>query len=123
MVKHQIMAYISFVGFFDEPSDPELKTRYPMTFQEIYEGTDSHGDERYRSVSCGFREGLKYECIGGVDSLTAYLATISDGIGHLVADCPQGGWVDDCFVYLDDNGQPIKSEENYNPNPVEQLLN
>lgn len=93
-----------------------------MTFQEIYEGTDSHGDERYRSVSCGFRDGLKYEAIGGVDNFTIYLATINASIGHLVASCPSAGWVDDCFVYLDESGHPIKSEENFNPNPVEQLL-
>lgn len=114
--------YISFCGTFNVPENSDLETRYPMTFSETFEGTDSLGDHIYREVSNGFRQGLQYETIDGRDSLTVYLAKVSNDIGHLVADCPAGGWVDEAFVHLDASGNPIKSQDNWNPNPVPQLV-
>lgn len=114
--------YISFCGTFNVPaSSNELAARFPIQYDEIFEGTDSHGDDRYRDVSTGFRDGLNYETIDGKDSLTVYLAKIDDKTGHLVASCPAGGWADETFVFLDEGGNPVKSAENFNPNPIEQL--
>lgn len=114
--------YISFCGTFNLPENADaLNERFPLEYDEIFEGTDSHGDDRYRDVSTGFREGLNYEAIDGKDSLTVYLAKVSPGIGHLVASCPAGGWADETFVFLDEIGNPVKSADNLNPNPVEQL--
>lgn len=116
------MAYISFVGFFPEVSESKLlQSTYPLQYEEVFEGRDSHGDDRFRDVSTGFRAGLKYDAIDGKDSLTVFLAKVDDNTGHLVASCPEGGWADECFVYLDESGDPKKSEDNFNPNPVEQL--
>ncbi len=97
---------------------------YPEEIRKEYLGTDSHGDERYREIGCGFREGLLYKVIGRQDSLTVYLAEYpyNECIGHLVADCPQGNWVDSMWVKLDNEGNPVKAEENFNPNPVPQVI-
>lgn len=117
------MAYISFVGFIQEPTNhAELSEQYPQQFHERYLGEDSLGDFVYNHVGEGFRDGLEYSVIGGENSLTVWLAVVSDGIGHLVADCPAGGWVDECFCVLDSDGKPLKSEDNYNPNPVPQVI-
>lgn len=114
--------YISFCGTFNVPANAnELAKLFPIQYDEIFEGTDSHGDDRYRDVSTGFRNGLNYETIDGKDSLTVYLAKIDDSTGHLVASCPAGGWADETFVFLDEGGNPVKSAENFNPNPIEQL--
>ena len=114
--------YISFVGVMAVPLQTvELEEAYPLQYDEIFEGIDSHGDERYREVPVGFRNGLEYEAIDGRDSLTIYLAVIDEKIGHLVASCPAGGWADECFVCLVD-GRPEKAVENFNPNPIPQLL-
>ena len=114
--------YISFCGTFNVPENVDaLAAQFPIEYYEIYEGTDSHGKERYREVSTGFRSGLSYEAIDGKDSLTVYLAKVSGNIGHLVASCPAGGWADETFVFVDEHGRPVKSAENFNPNPVEQL--
>jgi len=114
--------YISFCGTFNVPANAnELATQFPIQYAEIFEGTDSHGDDRYRDVSTGFRDGLNYEVIDGKDSLTVYLAKIDDNTGHLVASCPAGGWADETFVFLDRQDNLVKSSENFNPNPVEQL--
>ncbi len=126
----KVAKYISFCGFFEEPSlsqnnwEETLNLFYPEQFREEYLGTDSHGDECYREIGCGFREGLSYEVIGGQDSLTVYLAKTSENpfVGHLVADCPQGNWVDSMWVKLDEEGNPVKAEENFNPNPVPQVI-
>ena len=115
--------YISFCGTFNVPANSsELAARFPIQYDEIFEGTDSHGDGRYREVTTGFRDGLNYEAIDGKDSLTVYLAKIDDSTGHLVASCPAGGWANETFVFLDNGGNPVKSAENFNPNPIEQLL-
>lgn len=98
--------YISFCGFFDVP-DINFDTQFPKIPEES---------------ARGFRKGLKYEQHEVRDSLTVYLAEIDEQFGHLVADCPNGNWVDSCFVFLDKNGNPIKSDKNFNPNPVPQLL-
>lgn len=114
--------YISFCGTFNVPQNADnLSSQFPLQYDEIFEGVDSHGDERYREVSTGFRDGLTYEVIDGKDSLTVYLAKVSANIGHLVASCPAGGWADETFVFLDGGGNPIKSAENFNQNPIEQL--
>lgn len=114
--------YISFCGTFDVPENADdLAAQFPMQYDEVFEGTDSLGDDRYRDVSTGFRDGLSYDAIDGKDSLTVYLAKVSDNIGHLVASCPAGGWADETFVFLDEGGTPMKSAENFNPNPIEQL--
>lgn len=114
--------YISFCGTFNVPGNADiLSAQFPQQYDEIFEGTDSHGDDRYREVSTGFRDGLGYEAIDGKDSLTVYLAKVSGNIGHLVASCPAGGWADETFVFLDESGKPVKAAENFNPNPVEQL--
>lgn len=102
--------YISFIGFLETPSESDL-----LTLNRVY--PPNH--------KCrGFRENLQYKEIGGKDSLTIELAVIPGHahIGHLVADCTPGGWVSDTFVMLDENGDPIKSPENFNPNPVEQII-
>lgn len=115
--------YLSFVGFFDVPQNIHvLYEQHPLQTDKVFEGVDSHGVERYREVSVGFREGLTYKEIDSQDSLTVYLAKVSNAIGHLVASCPAGGWVGESFVFLDEVGNPIKSSENFNPNPVKQLL-
>lgn len=115
--------YISFCGVFSVPENfKRLEAAYPLQYDEIFEGTDSHGDDRYREVSTGFRDGLNYEAIDGQDSLTVYLARIDGNTGHLVASCPAGGWADETFVFLDESGAPVKSEDNFNPNPVRQLV-
>lgn len=115
--------YISFCGTFDVPENSAaLYDRFPLQYREIFEGTDSHGEDRYREVSTGFCDGLKYVVIDGENSLTVYLATVTNNIGHLVASCPAGGWADETFVFLDESGNPVKSEENFNYNPVRQLL-
>lgn len=114
--------YISFCGTFYVPQNAnDLSSQFPLQYNEIFEGTDSLGDDRYREVSTGFRDGLNYEAIDGKDSLTVYLAKLSGNIGHLVASCPAGGWADETFVFLDEHEQPVKSADNFNPNPVEQL--
>lgn len=115
-------AYISFCGTFNVPANAdELSSQFRIQYDEIFDGTDSHGNDRYRDVSIGFRDGLTYEAIDGKDSLTVYLAKVSDEIGHLVASCPEGGWADETFVFLDEAGIPVKSADNFNPSPVEQL--
>ena len=114
--------YISFVGFIQEPENIEtLQYTYLMGMQEVFLGENSHQEEVYDWKPTGFRDGLKYEVIGGQDSLTVYLATIDQNTGHLVADCPEGGWVNDCFCVLDAEGNPVK-ENQFNPNPVEQVI-
>ena len=114
--------YISFCGAFNVPENADaLAVQFPLQYDEVFEGTDSHGDDRYRDVSTGFRDGLSYASIDGKDSLTVYLAKIDDNVGHLVASCPAAGWADETFVFLDERGNPVKSAENFNPHPVEQL--
>jgi hypothetical protein len=126
--KNKIMAtYISFIGFLETPTESDLLTLsriYPPNISEVLQGYDSHDEPVYRDYNEGFRTGLEYKEIGGKDSLTIYLAVVPgyNHIGHLVADCTPGGWVSDTFVMLDENSQPIKAAENFNPNPVEQLL-
>lgn len=115
-------AYISFCGTFNVPPNAKsLAMQFPMQYEEVFQGTDSNGDDCYKDVSTGFRSGISYESIDGKDSLTVYLAKIDDSTGHLVASCPAGGWADETFVFLGQSGHPIKSAGNYNPNPVEQL--
>lgn len=110
LINKQIMKYISFVGHFDElPNQSELLEKYPVKIAD-----DGYIDP--------FRPSLTYIQIDQVDSLYIYLAKISDGIGHIVADCSAGGWTDDAFIALDENDNPVKSPANYNPNPVEQLV-
>lgn len=114
--------YVSFCGTFEVPeNNNELSKKFPLQYEEIFEGTDSLGEDRYREVSTGFRDGLTYETINGKDSLTVYLAKIDDSTGHLVASCRAGGWADETFVFLNEHGKPVKSANNFNPNPVEQL--
>ena len=119
--------YISFVGFLETPTEDSisiLNRVYPPALSEVLEGYNSHDEPVYKDYNEGFRAGLEYKEIGGKDSLTIYLAKLSaaPGIGHLVADCTPGGWVSDTFVNLDENGEPIKAAENFNPNPVEQVI-
>lgn len=114
--------YISFCGTFNVPTNANsLAVQYPMQYEESFEGTDSNGDDIYQDIQTGFRNGLIYEEIDGKDSLTVYLAKIDDMTGHLVASCPAGGWSDETFVFLGESGCPVKSADNFNPNPVEQL--
>lgn len=115
--------YISFCGTFNVPDADTLAAQFPLQYDEIFEGTDSHGDDRYREVSTGFRDGLSYEAIDGEHSLTVYLSKVPGtvNVGHLVASCPAGGWAHEAFVFLDERGKPIKSANNFNPNPVKQL--
>jgi len=93
--------YISFVGFFDKlPNEQELENQLQQ----------------------GLFADLPQKCIGGQDSLSIYLTDLGNGIGYLVADCPAGGWEDAAFVTLSNDGQPVKSEDNWNPNPVPQAI-
>lgn len=94
--------YVSFCGTFLVPEIKESE----FAFEE---------------GSC-FLEGYAYKQIGGQDSLTVFLTEVADGIGHLVADCPANGWQDSTFVLLDEENLPIKSEDNFNPNPVPQVI-
>ena len=125
------MAYISFIGFLETPSEDSisiLNRVYPPVISEVLEGYNNHDEPVYRDYNEGFRTGLeykeKYKEIGGKDSLTIYLAVVPgyNHIGHLVADCTPGGWVSDTFVMLDENSQPIKAAENFNPNPIGQVI-
>lgn len=98
--------YISFCGKLKLPHNhKELERKFPMSHYE----------------QSGFRKKLLYDAIQTKDSLTVYLAKIDEKTGHLVADCPAGGWYEDVFVCLL-NGKPEKAEDNFNPNPFEQLL-
>jgi hypothetical protein len=111
--------YISFLGTFNVPNNlKELHARFPLQGEEVFEGRDA-GNDCYRDW---FRENLSYQAIDGKDSLTVYLATIDAHTAHLVASCPQGGWSEETFVFLDENGNPVKAADNFNPNPIEQLL-
>lgn len=119
------MPYIAFVGFFKEVEPSivaNLNVQYPELFSQEYLGKNSFGDGVFQDNLAGYRGLLQYEQIDYRDSLTIYLARINEQIGHLVADCPEGGWVEECFVYLDSDGMPIKSDGNWNPNPIPQLL-
>ena len=128
--------YISFVGTVLLPTNvEELKSKYSVaTYQEDvlvrnreigYDDDNNQVeiDNDYWSTETketGFRNDLEYKAVDGKDSLTVYIAKINDKIGHLVADCPAGGWVESCFVQLE-NGNLKKATENTNPNPVRQL--
>jgi len=120
--------YISFVGFLETPFDRSIKVLdriYPPNISEVFQGYDSHGEPFYQNYNEGFRAKLEYKEIAHKDSLTIYLAVVpgtKPTIGHLVADCTPGGWVSDTFVMLDENGEPIKAADNFNPNPVEQVI-
>lgn len=115
--------YISFCGTFETPENIDaLLAQFKSQYEEVFEGTDSHGNHYYREIPTGFRDGLNYNIIGGKDSLTVYIAKIDDNTEHLVADCPEAGWVEETFVQLDEYGNPVKSPNNYNPNPFEQLI-
>ena len=119
--------YISFVGLLETPTESDLLTLnrvYPENISEVFQGYDTNGDPVYRDYNEGIRPGLNYREIGFKDSLTIYLAVIPGyaHVGHLVADCTPGGWVSDTFVMLDENGEPIKAADNFNPNPVEQVI-
>lgn len=88
------MPYISFLGFMKdvEPSIvAELSIEYPLV--------------EWYNVQQPNRSGLVYDQIDQRDSLTVYLARINDQVGHLVADCPEREWVEECFVYLDGDGR------------------
>ena len=112
------MAYISFVGSFDELSNlEELQTQYREQFDVWTDNEDVEFSEPR-----GFRNGLSYSSIGGQDSVTVYLAKVTDTIGHLVVDCPAGGWVEECFCHINEDGEPVKSGDNFNPNPIEQII-
>lgn len=128
-VLHRRVKYISFCGFLEEPKFTEfeqglLAQSYPEQFHEECLGINSHDEEVYREIKCGFRDNLEYGVIGGQDSLTVWLAKLSENpfMGHLVADCPQGGWVESMWVLLDNEGNPVKAEGNFNPNPVPQVI-
>ncbi len=119
--------YISFVGFLETPDEKSIESLnriYPPVISEVLEGYNNHDEPVYKGYNEGFRTGLEYKEIGGKDSLTIYLAAIPGytHVRHLVADCTPGGWVHDTFVMLDENGEPIKAAENFNPNPIEQVI-
>lgn len=119
-----MITYISFCGNISTPNKPimdKLSQKFTLQEHEIFEGIDTRGEERYRYRSAGFRDGLNYEYIGGKDSLSVYVARINGGVGHLVADCQDGGWSEETFCYLDLDGNPIKAN-NFNPNPVPQAI-
>jgi len=100
----QYTRYISFCGTFEVPFNADaLSAQFPLQYDTA------------------FRDGLSYEAIDGKDSLTVYLAKVDHNTGHLVASCPAGGWEDETFVFLDNEGSPVKSAENFNLNPVRQL--
>lgn len=124
---NNMATYISFIGFLETPSEDSisiLNRVYPPVISEVLEGYNSHDEPVYKDYNEGFRAGLEYTEIGGKDSLTIYLAVVPGytHVGHLVADCTPGGWVSDTFVMLDENGEPIKAAENFNPNPIEQVI-
>lgn len=105
--------YISFVGYFDVlPNEQQLTKKYKR---------ETRINDRDDIEDTGYLLDVKYQSIGGKDSLTVYLADLGDNIGHLVADCSAGGWCDSAFVRIQ-NGEPVKSELNFNPNPVEQVI-
>jgi hypothetical protein len=94
--------YISFLGFIQSPSNLEtLEKQYPLSED-------------------GFCAALKYEQIDQKDSLLIFLAKIDINTGHLVADFPDQR-NESAFVLLNKDGMPLKSNDNFNPNPVPQL--
>lgn len=102
------MPYIAFVGFFKEVEPSivaALNVQYPELFSQEYLGKNSFGDDVFQDNPAGYRGLLQYEQIDYRDSLTVYLARINDKVGHLVADCPEREWVEECFVYLDGDGR------------------
>ena len=98
--KKMARKYISFVGFLWAPEMEEPKVN-----------------------AQGRIDGLKYKYIDGKDGLSIYLAIVDpkEGIGHLVADCLPN-WVEHTLVLLDQNENPVYDPENFNPNPVTQLV-
>jgi hypothetical protein len=114
------MPYISFCGFLLEP---EIDQQVVLNNEHPYKSYPYNPLDGHYEVTTNFRVGLHYEPIGGQDSLTVFLAkTDIPGVGHLVADCPQGGWANDCWVKLDEADNPLKQEDNWNPNPVPQVI-
>ena len=112
--------YISFTGEFLEPLYPYEKKGLVM---ETYTQEEEWGNQIMEvEIETGFFTGLKYDQIGQKDSLTIFLAKVEGNIGHLVADCPAGGWVEETFVFLDTNGMPIYASD-FNPNPIPRVLN
>ena len=117
--------YISFVGTFDVPKiASELYSKFPMKYYQINEGENSHGEETITDMPEGFLEGLEYESVHSeLDGIDLYLAKVPlpnlEIVGHLVVWCVAGGWNVETFCFIKD-GLPVKSENNFNPNPVPQ---
>lgn len=95
--------YISFVGTVVVPHESNIpKVEYQT------DGANSFLDGDYVTID-------------SQDSLYILLCRLTDSVGHLVADCQQGGWRETTFVCLDENGDIVKAKSNFNPNPVRQL--
>ncbi|MER2626384.1 MAG: hypothetical protein ABTS22_20925 [Accumulibacter sp.] len=95
--------YISFVGMVVVPNEKAIPS-------PEYQTDDANS----------FLVG-DYVTIDSMDSLEVLLCRVSDSVGHLVADCQQGGWRETTFVCLDEGGNMVRPEDNFNPNPVRQL--
>ena len=112
--------YLSFVGDIKTPNEKaiaELSAKYQVKTYEVVSGYTNEGEEVTAKESEGFRQGLKYKEIGGIESLSVYLAVVSNGIGHIVSRCSD--WAEETFCMLGGDGLPIKATDR-NPNPIEQ---
>jgi len=95
--------YISFVGMVVVPNEKVIPS---VEYQTDDANSFLVGD---------------YVTIDSMDSLEVLLCRVSDSVGHLVADCQQGGWRETTFVCLDEGGNIVRPEDNFNPNPIPQL--
>lgn len=101
--------YISFVGDLLCPKDTEtLENKHPYR--------DTWGN-------AGYRRRLSYEkmAVAFDGALDIWVAKVSGNIGHVVADCRPGDWIEDCFCLIGEDLLPIKASD-FNPNPVEQAF-
>jgi hypothetical protein len=116
--------YISFTGTFNVPTNhEELNIQFPMTYYHRHLGLNSHNEEIIEEYEQGFRSGgLIYNSLySNLDGIDLYISVIENNIGHLVVQCLNGGWNEETFCFLDENGMPIHAEDNFNPNPVPQV--
>jgi hypothetical protein len=112
-MKNQSNKYVSFVGFILLPTEEEIKMAFPNG-QPVELGSYENDLDNFTGTP-----------VDGKDSLTVY--AINSGIkakkgivGFVIADCPAGGWRHGSYCYWDGD-KVVKSPDNYNPNPVQQL--
>jgi hypothetical protein len=109
--------YISFIGYFEVPNNiEELNSSFPMDLRTICVGTDENGNSILENKPTGFLQNFEYNSIpSDVDEVCLFLTSITETIGHLVAECVGGNWTNETFCLLDATGNPI---ENFDSNPI-----